>query len=179
MDTKSLLITGYRHIDLGIFSEKDPRLKVIKMAIRRDLVRYLEAGTNWFVLTGQLGFEYWCLEVLEELKSEGYDLQIATIFPFENHGEQWSEVSQEKLSRFKQVDFVKFAYPYFEHAGQFRDYNQFLIENTDEAYLFYDPENETNLKYLYHLILKKEGYNKKTLTFEELNEVAEIFSNSE
>ncbi|WP_153048170.1 SLOG family protein, partial [Streptococcus suis] len=39
MDTKSLLIIGYRHIDLGIFSEKDPRLIVIKAAIRRDLVR--------------------------------------------------------------------------------------------------------------------------------------------
>lgn len=46
-------------------------------------------------------------------------------------------------------------------------------------YLFYDPENETNLKYLYHAVLKKEGYNKKVLTFEELNEAAEKFSNSE
>ncbi|MCB2902498.1 hypothetical protein JXW99_10070 [Streptococcus suis] len=38
---------------------------------------------------------------------------------------------------------------------------------------------DTNLKYLYHMVLKKEGYNKKTLTFEELNEEAENFSNSE
>ncbi|WP_153050741.1 SLOG family protein, partial [Streptococcus suis] len=86
--------------------------------------------------------------------------------------------NQMKLQRFKQVDFVKFAYPFFEHAGQFRDYNQFLVENTNEAYLFYDSENETNLKYLYHMILNKVGYNYKTLTFDELNEVAENFSNS-
>ncbi|HEM2548676.1 TPA: DUF1273 family protein [Streptococcus suis] len=178
MDTKSLLIIGYRHIDLGIFSEKDPRLLVIKAAIRRDLVRYLESGTTWFVLTGQLGFEFWCLEVLEDLRSEGYEFQIASIFMFRNHGEQWNEDNQLKLQRFKQVDFVKFAYPFFEHAGQFRDYNQFLVENTDEAYIFYDSENETNLKYLYHMILNKVGYNYKTLTFDELNEVAENFSNS-
>ncbi|MBY4981830.1 DUF1273 domain-containing protein [Streptococcus suis] len=179
MDTKSLLITGYRHIDLGIFSEKDPRLIIIKAAIRRDLVRYLESGTTWFVLTGQLGFEFWCLEVLEDLRSEGYEFQIASIFMFRNHGEQWNEDNQLKLQRFKQVDFVKYAYPRYENPGQFRDYNQFLLDNTTGCYLFYDSENETNLKYLYHMVLKKEGYNRKTLTFEELNEEAENFSNSE
>ncbi|HEM5207372.1 TPA: DUF1273 domain-containing protein [Streptococcus suis] len=179
MDTKSLLVTGYRHIDLGIFSEKDPRLHIIKSAIRRNFIRFLEEGVSWFILTGQLGFEYWSLEVLEDLRAEGYQLSIATVFPFENHGEQWNEANQAKLARFKQVDFVKYAYPRYENPGQFRDYNQFLLDNTAGCYLFYDSENETNLKYLYHMVLKKEGYNRKTLTFEELNEEAENFSNSE
>ncbi len=179
MDIKSLLVTGYRHMDLGIFSEKDTRLLIIKSVIRRDFIRFLEDGTNWFILTGQLGFEYWCLEVLEELKEEGYDFYVATIFMLENHGEQWNDANQLKLIRFKQVDFVKFAYPRYENPSQFRDYNQFLLDSTMGIYLFYDPENETNLKYLYHAVLKKEGYNKKVLTFEELNEAAEKFSNSE
>ncbi|MEQ5891491.1 DUF1273 domain-containing protein [Streptococcus suis] len=179
MDTKSLLVTGYRYTDLGIFSEKDPRLHIIKSAIRRNFIRFLEEGVSWFILTGQLGFEYWSLEVLEDLRAEGYQLSIATIFPFENHGEQWNEANQAKLARFKQVDFVKYAYPRYENPGQFRDYNQFLLDNTTGCYLFYDSENETNLKYLYHMVLKKEGYNRKTLTFEELNEEAENFSNSE
>ncbi|HEL1613341.1 TPA: DUF1273 domain-containing protein [Streptococcus suis] len=179
MDTKSLLITGYKHTDVGIFTDKDPRLAIIKLAIKKDLVRFLEDGVTWFVLTGQLGFEYWTLEVLEDLRSEGYEFQIATIFMFENHGEHWNEGNQLKLQRFKQVDFIKYAYPRYENPGQFKDYNKFLVDNTDGIYLFYDPENETNLKYLYHLILRKEGYNRKTLTFEQLNEVAENFSNSE
>lgn len=179
MDTKSLLITGYKHTYVGIFTDKDPRLAIIKLAIKKDLVRFLEDGVTWFVLTGQLGFEYWTLEVLEELRLEGYEFQIATIFMFENHGEQWNEGNQLKLQRFKQTDFIKYAYPRYENPGQFKDYNKFLVDNTDGIYLFYDPENETNLKYLYHLILKKEGYNRKTLTFEQLNEVAENFSNSE
>ncbi|HFU4060284.1 TPA: DUF1273 domain-containing protein [Streptococcus suis] len=179
MDTKSLLITGYKHTDLGIFSDKDQRLAIIKLAIKQDLVRFLEDGVTWFVLTGQLGFEYWTLEVLEDLRSEGYRFQIATIFMFENHGEHWNEANQLKLQRFKQADFIKFAYPRYENPGQFRDYNQFLIANTDGAYIFYDSENETNLKYLYHQVLNKEEYDRKTLTFEQLNEVAENFSNSE
>ncbi|HFI0345075.1 TPA: DUF1273 domain-containing protein [Streptococcus suis] len=179
MHTKSLLIRGYTHTELGIFSDKDPRLAIIKLAIKQDLVRFLEDGVTWFVLTGQLGFEYWTLEVLEDLRLEGYGFQIATIFLFENHGEHWNEANQLKLQRFKQADFIKYAYPRYENPGQFRDYNQFLIDNTAGAYIFYDTENETNLKYLYHQVLKKEEYDRKTLTFERLNEVAENFSNSE
>lgn len=174
-----LLITGYRHTDLGIFSEKDPRIAVIKKAIRLDLIRFLEEGVEWFILTGNLGFEYWCLEVLQDLRQDGYEFQIATLFLFENHGENWNEVNQIKLAQFQSVDFVKMIYPRYENPSQFRLYNQFLLENTDGAYLFYDPENETNLKYLYHLILKKEEYTRKTLTFDRLNEVAENFEEFE
>ena len=66
---ESVLIAGYRHTDLGIFSDKDPRISIIKEAIRRDCIRLIEEGVEWFVFTGNLGFEYWALEVLEELKT--------------------------------------------------------------------------------------------------------------
>ena len=52
----------------------------------------------------------------------------------------------------------------------------FLLENTDGAYLFYDEENETKLKYFYELMKKKDNYITKRLTFEDLNEIAENFS---
>ena len=108
---ESVLIAGYRHTDLGIFSDKDPRISIIKKAIRRDCIRLIEEGVKWFVFTGNLGFEYWALEVLEELKTEAYEFQTATIFPFANHGEQWNEANQAKLALFKSTDFVKYAYP--------------------------------------------------------------------
>lgn len=171
----SILVAGYKHTDLGIFSEKDPRIAVIKKAIRRDLIRLIEDGADWFIFMGNLGFEHWVLEEAKALRQEGYDCQLATIFPFENHGENWNEANQIKLANFKAVDFVKYAYPHYENPSQFRDYNRFLLENTDGAYLFYDNENETNLKYLVHLMLMKEEYTRKTLTFEDLNEVAENF----
>ena len=113
MTIETVLISGYRHTDLGIFSEKDPRIPIIKAAIRRDCIRFMEEGVKWFVLTGNLGFEYWALEVLMELREEGFDLQIATIFPFANHGEQWNEANQAKLALFKSTDFVKYAYPHY------------------------------------------------------------------
>lgn len=172
MTTKSLLVAGYRQHEVGIFSDKDPRLTIIKTAIRKDLLRWLEEGLEWLVFSGNVGFEYWVLEVALELR-EDYPLRLAVIFPFETHGQHWNEANQEKLAVFQSLDFVKYAYPSYEHAGQFRQHGDFLLEHTDGAYIFYDVENETNLKHLLHQMETKEGYTKKVLTFEELNEVAE------
>ena len=169
------LIMGYSNFDLGLFSDKDPRLKLIKKAIRRDLEAMAEDGVTWLVFTGTLGFEYWVLEVAQEMKTE-YGFQLATIFAFETHGENWNEGNQMKLSQFKQVDFVKYAYPKYEHMGQLRDYQRFLLENTDLAYFFYDSENETKLKFIDNLMKNQEGYRIKRLTFEDLNELVENFS---
>ena len=130
---------------------------------------------KWLIFTGNLGFESWVLDVAKELQEE-YDLQLATIFLFENQGENWNEANQEKLDRFKKVDFVKFAYPKYENPSQFREYNKFLLENTVGAYLFYDEDNETKLKYLYQKMKENEQYAIKKLTFDDLNEIAENFS---
>mgnify|MGYP000873257832 FL=1 len=171
----SVLVVGYKAFDLGIFGDKDQRLKIIKAAIRRDLIYLLENGMKWLVFTGNLGFEVWVLEVAKELQ-EKYNFQLATIFIFENQGENWNEVNQEKLANFKNVDFIKYAYPSYENPSQFRTYNQFLLESTDGAYLFYDEENETKLKYLYQMMKENEQYHIKKLTFDDLNEMAENFS---
>ncbi|MFM9293610.1 DUF1273 domain-containing protein [Streptococcus sp. ST14] len=171
----SALILGYSALDLGLFNDKDIRVDIIKTAIRRDLEGLAEDGVTWLVFTGTLGFEYWALQVAKDMKAD-YGFQLATIFDFETHGENWNEGNQVKLSEFKQVDFVKYAYPNYEHKSQLRDYQLFLLENTDGAYLFYDEENETKLKYFYELMKKKDNYITKRLTFEELNEVAENFS---
>ena len=171
----SVLVVGYKAFDLGIFGDKDQRLKIIKAAIRRDLIYLLENGMKWLVFTGNLGFEGWVLEVAKELQEE-YNFQLATIFIFENQGENWNEVNQEKLANFKNVDFIKYAYPSYENPSQFRTYNQFLLESTDGAYLFYDEENETKLKYLYRMMKENEQYHIKKLTFDDLNELAENFS---
>ena len=171
----SVLVVGYNAFDLGIFGDKDQRLEIIKAAIRRDLIYLLENGMKWLVFTGNLGFEVWVLEVAKELQEE-YNFQLATIFIFENQGENWNEVNQEKLANFKNVDFIKFAYPSYENPSQFRTYNQFLLESKDGAYLFYDEENETKLKYLYRMMKENEQYHIKKLTFDDLNEMAENFS---
>ena len=169
------LISGYSAFDLGLFNDKDIRVGIIKTAIRRDLERLVEEGVTWLVFTGALGFEYWALQVAKDMKID-YGFQLATIFDFETHGSNWNEANQVKLSEFKQVDFVKYAYPQYEHKGQLRDYQKFLLENTDTCYLFYDEENETKLRYFYQMMKNQADYVTRRLTFEDLNEIVENFS---
>ena len=54
-----------------------------------------------------------------------------------------------------------------------------MVDNTDGAYLFYDEENETNLKYLYQKMKEKDGYFINKLSFDDLNEIAEKFRDSD
>ena len=168
----TILITGYKSFELGIFQDKDPKIEVIKKAIRRDMVRMLEAGADWFIFLGNLGFEFWALEVAKELQ-EDFDVMLATIFAFENQGENWNETNQEKLDQFKQVDFIKYSFKDYQNPSQFRQYNQFLISNSDGAYLFYDEENETNIKFIYQLMKEKDNYFINQLRFEDLNDIAQ------
>ena len=53
------LVLGYSSFDLGLFNDKDIRLKIIKKAIRRDLEKMADEGLKWLVFTGTLGFEHW------------------------------------------------------------------------------------------------------------------------
>ena len=56
-----------------------------------------------------------------------------------------------------------------------KEYNQFLLGNVEGAYIFYDPENETKLNYLYRMMLEKETFYVKRLSFDDLNDFAENF----
>ena len=76
----SLLVTGYKSFELGIFKDKDPKVTIIKKAIKRDFKRFLDDGVDWMIFTGNLGFEFWALEVAKELQQD-YSLKLATLFP--------------------------------------------------------------------------------------------------
>lgn len=166
----TVLVSGYRSFELGIFQQNDDRVQLIKKAIRRDLERFCEEGLTWLVFTGNLGFEAWVLQVAKAMANE-YEFSIATLFCFANQGENWSDANQDILRQFKEVDFVKYSFEAYTDPGQFKAYNQFLLENTDQAYLFYDEEQETSLKYLYNL-MKEKAHPIRQLQFDDLNDIA-------
>ncbi|MFV0556839.1 MAG: DUF1273 domain-containing protein [Lactovum sp.] len=169
---KSLLVMGYSSFELGIFSEKDPKLEIIKKAIHQRLQTYLDDGLEWLIFTGNLGFEYWVLQEAKKYKEE-YPLNLGTIFSFETQGQNWNESNQIKLSAFKHVDFVKYCFPSYESSAQFRAHQQFLIENTDAALLLYDEENETKLSFFIEKMRQWTDYPLDFIGFEELQEIAE------
>lgn len=168
----TILVMGYSNFELGIFDEKDPRILVIKKAVKRHFSHCLENNLKWIIFTGSLGFEYWALQVAKDLQKE-YAFQIGTLFDFENHGQNWNEANQQKLLEFKNVDFVKYAYEQYENPGQFREYNQFLLENTDGSFVFYDEEKESKLKYQIKKMKNMPDYELNFLDFETLQEIYE------
>lgn len=131
----TILVTGYKNFELGIFQDKDPRITIIKKAIDKDFRRFLENGADWFIFMGNLGFEYWALEVALDLQKE-YDFQIATIFTFENHGQNWNEANKAKLALFKQVDFVKYTFPSYENRVNLNNTIIFSL-TTHKVHIFF------------------------------------------
>ena len=60
---KRLWVTGYRSYELGVFSDKDPKLTIIKYALSNYLKSLLEEGKiDWVISGANLGTEQWGLE---------------------------------------------------------------------------------------------------------------------
>lgn len=168
----AFLVTGYKNMDLNIFSDKDPKVAIIKKAIKKDLTRLFDDGVDWLIFQGNLGFESWCLDVAISLK-EDYDVQLACIFPFANHGQSWSENNQAILAKFRQLDYVNHSFTDYQHPSQLRQHQDFLLQNSQGCYLFYDPEHETKLRYVFEAVKERPNYDLLQLDFERLNDIAQ------
>ncbi len=96
----SVLIVGYRNFDLGIFNDKDPRIKIIKKAIQRDLTRLLEEGAEWLIFTGNLGFEVWALEVAKKLQQDRFESGISLRNPLL---QKLAHVGQSQRNRLEEI----------------------------------------------------------------------------
>ncbi|URZ86695.1 SLOG family protein [Floricoccus penangensis] len=166
---KSLLICGYKDYELAIFKSSDPRITVIKKDIKKHLLKFIDEGLEWLIFSGNKGFEFWAYEVANELKGD-YNLQLAVIFNFKTHGENWNEEGKMIISEYLKADFVQYAYDKYENPGQFKEYNRFLLNHTDGCFYFYDQEHETNFKYLLKMVHEKEDYESFGIDFEELEE---------
>lgn len=81
MTMNAITITGYKPYELNIRDDKDEKILVIKEAIKRSLLRYLENGVEWVLLSGQPGVETWAFDLIQELK-EAYTIYTAIVPPF-------------------------------------------------------------------------------------------------
>ena len=61
---KRLVVTGYKHHELGIFDDKHPGIRFIKKALEKRLVSLTDEGLEWVIISGQLGNETWAAEVV-------------------------------------------------------------------------------------------------------------------
>jgi uncharacterized phage-like protein YoqJ len=177
---KRLWITGYRNYELSIFGDKDPKIIVIKRAIKNYLSNLLENGDlNWIITGGQMGSEQFAIEVSNELKKQFPDLKNALMTPFLDFGANWNENNQSRLAINKTaVDFTQSVsnFPY-NNPTQLRNYQTFMLNHTDFALLIYDPEQEGKSKYDYLAIKKYQAthpnYHLELINMQQLVDISE------
>ncbi|MDF7626546.1 DUF1273 domain-containing protein [Lactobacillaceae bacterium L1_55_11] len=144
-----LWVSGYRSYELSVFSNQDPKLKVIRYALERILRDYFENGVDWVITGGQPGIEQWVVTAVKDLQADYPEVKVAMLLPFEEFGSQWKPERQQQLATLKsQADFVTAVYRGgYQNGGQLAQYQRFIMDNTDLAHLVYDREYPGKTKF--------------------------------
>lgn len=181
---KRIWITGYRAYELGIFKENDPKIKIIKELLKRELKQRLEnSDEDFWVITGpQMGIERWGIETARTLKRDYPQLRIALMEPYADFARRWNENNQAKLLQIKEaVDYTgKVSEKPYESPMQLRAYQNFMLHYTDEALLIYDPDyagkTQWDLKAIRNYQAANQDYLLRLIDFDELQEMAEEYA---
>ncbi|MFD1672225.1 DUF1273 domain-containing protein [Agrilactobacillus yilanensis] len=173
---KNLWLTGYRSYELNIFDDQDPKLKIIKYALKSQLLAALDQGLDWVITGGQLGVEQWGIQVVKALKTTYPELRVAAMLPFQDFGSQWNEKNQSQLAQIVSLaDFSKTVSPQpYKNPQQLKQYQQFMLAHTDGALLVYDPEQPGKPKFDYEVIKRHQENQDYDLTLIDMYTLEDI-----
>lgn len=177
-------MTGFRSYELGVVGTKDPKLAVMKYAIKRLLHAEIVDGAEWLITGGQLGIEQWSIEAAHEMIDDGERIKTALMTPYSGFGSQWNEANQQKLTQLKGV--VDFSAPVtqgdYSGPSQLRTYQSFMLAHTDGAIIFFDQDApESKASYDYEVAQKfaeTHDYPIKLIDFDRLQDFANEYQES-
>jgi uncharacterized phage-like protein YoqJ len=146
---QTLLVSGYKAHELGIFSDQHEGVYYIKKALQQRFRSLIDEGLEWVIISGQPGVEMWAAETVFDLQTEFPDLKLAVITPFLDQEKRWKENVQEKYQEvLMNADFVdSVSRKPYENPQQLRVKNQFLVQKSDAILLLYDEEKDGSPKY--------------------------------
>ncbi|MBO9128200.1 DUF1273 domain-containing protein [Bacillus sp. 165] len=172
---KVVAITGYKPFELGIFSQKHEAIVYIKKAIEKQLIAFIEEGTEWVIISGQPGVEWWAAEVVLDLQHTYPHLKLGVFTPFLGQEQNWKEDNQtyyrQLLLQADHVDSI--TKKTYESPLQFRLKNQFFIDKSDALLVVYDEEKEGSPKYMVDLASKTESYPCYFIRFSDIQAIVE------
>lgn len=175
---KTLYVSGYRSFELGIFQEKDPKITIIKKALKKSLEKYLNNGLEWVIISGNLGVEFWTSQLMTELKEDYPELKLGLIFPFYDFGNNWNENNQQKLLTMKNTADYENATSHqpYKNPGQLKNHTRFILEKTQGCLLVYDPDYPGKTEYFYRDAIKfqeNKDYSMEIIGMFELQDIAD------
>lgn len=175
---KTLYVSGYRSFELGIFQEKDPKITIIKKALKKSLEKYLNNGLEWVIISGNLGVEFWTSQLMTELKEDYPELKLGLIFPFYDFGNNWNENNQQKLLAMKNTADYENATSHqpYNNPGQLKNHTRFILEKTQGCLLVYDPDYPGKTEYFYRGAIKfqeNKDYSMEIIGMFELQDIAD------
>lgn len=146
---KVLAVTGYKSHELGIFDEKHHGIKYIKKVLEKRLVSFIEEGLEWVIISGQLGVELWCGEVVLNLKKKYPQIKLAVLTPFYNQEERWNETRKEQYQNVLQrADFVDtITKRNYDSPSQLKLKNQFIVSKSDALLVIFDDDKPGSPSY--------------------------------
>lgn len=170
-------MTGYLDYELGIFGNNDPKVKVLKNYLNKEIIYLLEQGIDWLFFTGKAGVEYYAFQEAIKLKTSYKELRLALLLPYEDFGSNFSNTRQIMLSDYKnQADFVaSISKKPYEGIYQLKYHTKFILEHTVGSWLLYDEfELKGKSEYFYRDLLTYQQRNPEykilIQTFDDLNQ---------
>lgn len=179
-----LWVTGYRSYELNVFGDRDPKITVIKYALKNYLTILLDDGQlDWIITGANLGVEQWTAEVGLEL-GEKYPVRTSIMIPYEEFANRWNDSNKAKFLNLKEkVDFfASTSNTPYQSPLQLRNYQNFMIQHTDRALMIYDSEHPGKPKYDYNLIQKYQEtkeYPLDLIDFYDLQDAAEEYQENQ
>ncbi|UOQ42749.1 DUF1273 domain-containing protein [Halobacillus salinarum] len=145
---KTIVITGYKPMEMGIFKYDDPKIDFIKKTIMKKLVSLLEEGLEWVLISAQMGVEIWAGQAVLDLQKD-YDVHLGVLPPFENQHERWPEAWKEAYEELTMVaDFYQPIYNSgYEGPFQFKAKDKFLVAHSQGCLVLFDEETKGSPEY--------------------------------
>ncbi|MFC4617715.1 DUF1273 domain-containing protein [Camelliibacillus cellulosilyticus] len=158
---ETLAVTGYKPHECGIFTEKHPGVAIIKEALKRRMIGFIEEGVQWFITSGALGVEIWASETVIELKQDYPNIRLAILTPYLNQELRWKAPLQEKYHAvIAAADYVaSITKRPYESPAQLRLKNDFIVRKTDALLMVYDDEQPGSPIYYLEAAKNKQKHN--------------------
>lgn len=176
---KTVVITGHKKQEVGLWGEKHPAFPYLKMAYQRKMIQAIgEGGAEWFLCSGGQGLELYGARWLVELRKEFRHIKLAMLLPFYNQEKNWKEDAQELYQEvLAQADFVDYiSKREYTQPWQLVQKNKYLIDKSDGLITFFNGVERTHPWYYIVEAQKKkdnQGYEIWVMEPEELQSLVE------